>query len=93
MTRRFAIYYAPARDAALTLRAEAWLARPDLQAETVSARRYGFHATLKAPMEIAGHTRYPRTRIAAKAIPADGHTGDALACNEASIKPNLPTTK
>jgi len=52
MTDRFAIYYAPARDATLTQRAEAWLARADLVAETVSARRYGFHATLKAPMAL-----------------------------------------
>lgn len=53
MTERFAIYFAPARDSRLAQRAEAWLAQPELQAETVSARRYGFHATLKAPMTLA----------------------------------------
>jgi hypothetical protein len=53
MTERFAIYFAPARDSRLAQRAEAWLAQPDLQAETKSARRYGFHATLKAPMALA----------------------------------------
>ena len=53
MTERFAIYFAPARDSRLAQRAEAWLAQPDLRAETKSARRYGFHATLKAPMALA----------------------------------------
>jgi hypothetical protein len=53
MTHRFAIYYAPGRDSALAERADAWLARPELETVTGSARRYGFHATLKAPMEPA----------------------------------------
>ena len=53
MTERFAIYYAPARDAVLTRRAESWLGRPELQSLTAAARRYGFHATLKAPMVLA----------------------------------------
>ena len=53
MTERFAIYFAPARDSRLAERAEAWLAQPELEALTVSARRYGFHATLKAPMGLA----------------------------------------
>lgn len=53
MTERFAIYYAPARDSALWERAEAWLAREELQPLTMSARRYGFHATIKAPMALA----------------------------------------
>jgi hypothetical protein len=65
MTDRFAIYYAPAQDAALTQRAEAWLARPDLQAETVSARRYGFHATLKAPMALNQDVEALRPALAA----------------------------
>ena len=52
MTERFAIYYAPARDSAFAERAEAWLGRPELKALTVSARKYGFHATLKAPMAL-----------------------------------------
>lgn len=53
MTERFAIYYAPARDSALRERSEAWLGQADLLAVTASARRYGFHATLKAPMALA----------------------------------------
>ena len=53
MTERFAIYFAPASGALLAERAETWLAQGDLQGLTVSARRYGFHATLKAPMGLA----------------------------------------
>lgn len=53
MTERFAIYYAPARDSALWERAEAWLAQAALLPLTVSARRYGFHATIKAPMALS----------------------------------------
>jgi len=53
MTERFAIYFAPARDSALWERAEAWLKQDGLLPQTVSARRYGFHATIKAPMALA----------------------------------------
>lgn len=53
MTVRYAIYFAPARDSLLWQRGEAWLSQPDLQALTVSARRYGFHATVRAPMTLA----------------------------------------
>jgi hypothetical protein len=53
MRARYAIYFAPARDSELWRRAEAWLAQPDLQPLTVFARRYGFHATLKAPMTLS----------------------------------------
>jgi len=53
MSERFAIYFAPARDSALGQAAETWLAQPDLQAISVSARRYGFHATIKAPMGLS----------------------------------------
>jgi hypothetical protein len=53
MTQRFALYFAPARDSALDRAAETWLAQPELQPLTVSARRYGFHATLKAPFALA----------------------------------------
>lgn len=56
MTERFALYYAPGRDTPLGQRAERWLTQPDRVAQTVSARRYGFHATLKAPMELAPGT-------------------------------------
>jgi hypothetical protein len=53
MPARYAIYFAPARDSLLWQRAEDWLAQPDLEPLTVSARKYGFHATMKAPMTLA----------------------------------------
>lgn len=53
MSARCAIYFAPARDSLLWERAQQWLTQPDLAAFTVSARRYGFHATMKAPMTLA----------------------------------------
>jgi hypothetical protein len=53
MTARYAIYFAPARNSLLWQRAEDWLTQPDLEALTVSARRYGFHATIKAPLTLA----------------------------------------
>jgi hypothetical protein len=49
--------------------------------------------TRKAPTKIAGHARYPSKSIAASAIPAGGHTGDALACNDARFKPILPAMR
>lgn len=56
MPERFAIYFAPARDSQLWERAQAWLAQPELAGKTVSARRYGFHATIKAPMVLKAGT-------------------------------------
>jgi hypothetical protein len=56
MTERFALYFAPARDSRLWERAQAWLAQGDLAEKTVSARRYGFHATIKAPMTLKAGT-------------------------------------
>jgi putative phosphonate metabolism protein len=71
MRARYAVYYTPSADDALTRRAAAWLgrdaftgerlARPelpglqdlDLDALTEDPRFYGFHATLKAPFELA----------------------------------------
>jgi hypothetical protein len=53
MPARYAIYFAPAHDSPLWQRAEDWLTQPDLESLTVSARRYGFHATIKAPMLLA----------------------------------------
>ncbi len=67
MPERYAIFYAPAADNPLWLRACQWLMRDPTGAipaeaeiagidpatrlaATQSARRYGFHATLKAPM-------------------------------------------
>ncbi|MDQ0644780.1 DUF1045 domain-containing protein [Microbacterium murale] len=58
--KRYAVYAVPgAHDAdaseAVRLRAvaEAWFARAEVQDLTRDARRYGFHATLKAPMRLA----------------------------------------
>ncbi|MCO6390610.1 DUF1045 domain-containing protein [Aliihoeflea aestuarii] len=61
---RYAIYFTPPQGSALTRAAESWLgysaftgaasAIPaEREAVTVSARRYGFHATLKAPFRMA----------------------------------------
>lgn len=52
MPERHAIYYAPARHSALDTLSSRWLARSELAALTVSARHYGFHATIKAPMAL-----------------------------------------
>ena len=52
MTARYAVYAAPAADSALQRAAEDWYARH--AAITVSARHYGFHATLKPPFRLAG---------------------------------------
>ncbi|MFN4099764.1 MAG: DUF1045 domain-containing protein [Pararhodobacter sp.] len=61
---RYALYFAPA-EGAFAEAAAGWLGRdaasgavldplhPDLPALTASARRYGFHATLKAPFRLA----------------------------------------
>lgn len=62
---RYAVYAVPGllgegdEPAAVGLRnaAEAWYARSEFQDLTVDARRYGFHATLKAPFRLAdAHT-------------------------------------
>ena len=53
MPARYAIYFAPARDSLLWKRAKEWLGQPDLEPLTVSARKYGFHATICAPMKLA----------------------------------------
>lgn len=68
---RYALYFTPPKEDALTLAAAAWLARdafldgrvatPEVarlsteehSSLTVEPRRYGFHATLKAPFELA----------------------------------------
>ncbi len=61
---RYAIYFTPPQDSALTSAAESWLGRSaftgaasaipaEREAVTISARRYGFHATLKAPFRLA----------------------------------------
>lgn len=71
MNPRYAIYYTPPHEAALTKAANAWIGRdaftnaivprppnPSLSAaeiafHTAAPRRYGFHATLKAPFRLA----------------------------------------
>ena len=57
---RYAVYVIPgivsgAAEPALALRAaaESWFTRAELQDVTVDARRYGFHATMKAPFRPA----------------------------------------
>jgi len=65
---RYAIYFTPPHGDPLTLAAESWLGRSaftgaastipsEQEAVTVSARRYGFHATLKAPFRLADGVR------------------------------------
>ncbi|PSH62154.1 DUF1045 domain-containing protein [Phyllobacterium sophorae] len=62
---RYAIYYTPAREHPLTVAASSWLgrnafsadpvgdARPEAEVRlTAEPRRYGFHATLKAPFRM-----------------------------------------
>jgi hypothetical protein len=74
VTPRYAIYYAPSPQDALTNDAARWLGRDafgrpveprelcpqladlDLDALTKDPRHYGFHATLKAPFELAENT-------------------------------------
>jgi hypothetical protein len=52
MPARYAIYFAPDRESQLWQRAQDWLAQPDLEGLTASARRYGFHATIRSPMNL-----------------------------------------
>jgi hypothetical protein len=68
MPERFAIYFAPARDSALWRKAEAWLAEEELQPLTVSARRYGFHATMKAPMALKSGLGWTQLNAALEAF-------------------------
>ena len=68
--QRHAIYFAPAPETALARFGAGWLGRDaasdmpvgqptvdglDLRTATEEPRRYGFHATLKAPFELADH--------------------------------------
>lgn len=70
MTRRYAIYFAPAKDSPWWSFGNHWLGRddstgqplpvpsidglspPDFELHTQTPRRYGFHATLKAPFRL-----------------------------------------
>ena len=79
MSARYAIYFAPARDSLLWERAQGWLSQPDLVALTVSARKYGFHATLKAPMALALDYSELCTALAAFAAVHDAVTLSGLA--------------
>ena len=49
--------------------------------------------TKNAPTKIAGQMRYPKRSSTANAIPAGGHTGDALAFRNAKLNPSLPAMK
>lgn len=51
MTARHAVYWVPCEDHPLWAAGVAWLASGDHRA---SATRYGFHATVKAPMRLRG---------------------------------------
>ena len=42
-----------------------------------------------APRRMPGQTRYPKSRINARAIPEGGHTGVALVFSNASSNPSL----
>jgi ribose 1,5-bisphosphokinase len=56
MTARYALYYTPPPGSAWARFGADWLAQPDARLE--HPRRYGFHATLKAPFRLG-----PRARL------------------------------
>lgn len=70
---RYAVYAVPGLlgesdepvAAGLRSTVEAWYAKPEFQDLTVDARRYGFHATLKAPFRLAGGHSETELRSAA----------------------------
>ena len=53
MNARYALYYAPPAESAWMRFAERWFSDPRHAALTAAPRRYGFHATLKAPFRLA----------------------------------------
>lgn len=67
---RYAIYFAPAVGSALGDAGESWLDRADIAPWVQNARRYGFHATLKAPMALS---TTPEALVAAVAAFAEDH--------------------
>lgn len=75
---RYAVYAVPGllgesdEPAAVSLRnaVEAWYAKPEVHDLTVDARRYGFHATLKAPFRLAGGNSEMELRAAADSFAA-----------------------
>ncbi|WP_375002104.1 DUF1045 domain-containing protein [Aeromicrobium sp. CTD01-1L150] len=76
---RYAVYALPGAlgpdDAAEAVRlrdaAQAWYAREEFCDLTVDARRYGFHATLKAPFRLAEDRTEAELRTAADVFAAD----------------------
>lgn len=68
MTHRFALYYAPERGSTLDRLAADWLIRAGLAGEAASARRYGFHATIKAPMALKPGESADSLRLALSAF-------------------------
>lgn len=75
--KRYAVYAVPGADKedaaeAIRLRAavEAWYDLDELQNLTIDARRYGFHATLKAPMRLAVGRTEAELRATADAFAA-----------------------
>jgi hypothetical protein len=80
-TARVAIYYAPPPDDPLAAAGAIWLGRdadrnirliqpdlPDIEAVTADPRRYGFHATLKPPMQLVAERSWQAVVTAARAI-------------------------
>src|SRR3954449_12951235 len=80
---RVAVYYAPLPDDALTLLSNAWLGRdpvtgapvrqpdmPSIAEITAEPRRYGFHATLKPPMQLAEGRSWQDLMRAVRALAA-----------------------
>jgi putative phosphonate metabolism protein len=78
---RIAAYYAPAADDLLHIAGSSWLGRdaradaavpqpetPGMAEATAEPRRYGFHATLKAPMRLRAGTTIEQVAEAARAI-------------------------
>jgi hypothetical protein len=76
MTTRYAIYYSPNADTLFHRLASEWLGRDawsgdaqrqpaiaDIPALTEEPRRYGFHATLKAPFHLARSCRNSRRTL------------------------------
>ena len=80
---RYAVYYAPPAGSLLHELGSRWLGRDcrsglelgqpaisDLELLTMEPRRYGFHATLKAPFELAEGVAYEQFRQAVSAVAA-----------------------
>ena len=78
---RYAIYFTPGETDPLTRAAERWIGRSafsdavpapldaDLAFHTASARRYGFHATMKAPFRLLRAAAKPNSSMPSTAGP------------------------